>query len=167
MEMQNTAQITLICSIFNKKWQRCYDFNLNVYCTGCLVVLWRHSMKHADDFTVAPENVSSRAGAFLLARAWGNRGTLQSAPTPPVGSRHLCQLTVKPHILPPVWSFLWERGSTGAQGAAAGAFLLARAWGNSIHVIIFNYSYTAWDAIVIISHALIRFYSPPCHPRTH
>ena len=44
-------------------------------------------------------------------------------PAPPAGSQHSCQPTVKLHILPLVWVFLWERGSTGAQGAAAGIFL--------------------------------------------
>ena len=41
------------------------------------------------------------------------------APTPPAGSQHSCQPTVKLNILPLVWIFLWEIGSTGAQGAAA------------------------------------------------
>ena len=53
----------------------------------------------------------------------GVQGALQSAPTPPVGSQYSCQPTVKLLILPLVWIFLWERGSTGAQGAAAENFL--------------------------------------------
>ena len=51
------------------------------------------------------------------------QGKLQSAPTSPVGSQHSCQPTVKLHIITLVWIFLWERGSTGAQGAAAGICL--------------------------------------------
>ena len=43
-----------------------------------------------------------------------------SDPATPAGSRHSCQPTVKLHILPLVWIFLWGRGSTGSQGAAAG-----------------------------------------------
>ena len=39
------------------------------------------------------------------------------------GMRHSCQPTVKLHTLPLVWDFLFERGSTGAQGAAAGICL--------------------------------------------
>ena len=48
---------------------------------------------------------------------------LQSTPTPPVGSRHSSQPAVKLHILPLVRIFPWERGSAGAQGAAAGMCL--------------------------------------------
>ena len=33
------------------------------------------------------------------------QGKLQSTPTPPVGSQHSCQPTVKLHILPLVWIF--------------------------------------------------------------
>ena len=40
-----------------------------------------------------------------------------------MGAQHPCQPTVKLHILPLVWIFLWERGSMGTQGAAAGIFL--------------------------------------------
>ena len=53
------------------------------------------------------------------------QGTLQSAPTPPVGSQYSCQPTVKLHILPLVWIFPLGKGSTGAQEAAAGICLEA------------------------------------------
>ena len=63
------------------------------------------------------------------------QGTLQSAPTPPAGSQHSCQPTVKLHILPLVWIFLWERFSTGAQGAAAGIYLAcASKGGHKFHI---------------------------------
>ena len=48
------------------------------------------------------------------------QGELQSAPTPPAGSQHSCQTTVKLHILLLAWIF--PLGSTGARGAAAGIF---------------------------------------------
>ena len=50
---------------------------------------------------------------------WGPthaQGTLQSAPTPPVGSQHSCQPTVKLHILPLVWIFTLGKGWYGGTG---------------------------------------------------
>ena len=44
------------------------------------------------------------------------QGKLHSTPMPPARSRHACQPTVKLYVLPLVWIFLWERGSTGAHG---------------------------------------------------
>ena len=40
----------------------------------------------------------------------------QNAPTPPVGSQHSCQPTVKLHILPLVWIFPLGKGSIGRRG---------------------------------------------------
>ena len=58
-----------------------------------------------------------------------DRRKLQSTPTPPVGSQHSCQPTVKLHVYYPYYGFLLcERGSMGAQGAAA-EICLAAAWG--------------------------------------
>ena len=49
------------------------------------------------------------------------QGKLQSAPTPPAGSRHSCQPTVKLHVLPLVWPFPLEK--EGSRRVAAGIFL--------------------------------------------
>ena len=58
--------------------------------------------------------------AIVVAYACAFQRQSQSAPTPPVGSQHVCQPTVKLHIIiTPSMDFLWGRGSTGAQGAAS------------------------------------------------
>ena len=40
--------------------------------------------------------------------------SMHVSPHAPVGCQHSCQPTVKLHILPLVWPFFWEMGSTGA-----------------------------------------------------
>ena len=88
---------------------------------------------------------------------------LQSAPTPPVGSRHSCQPTVKLHILPLVWDFLWERGSTGSSSwnlpwcctTPCSAYRVCRPWVLIVALTAYRVC-RPWVLIVALTHTRCR-----------
>ena len=93
---------------------------LQVSCRVCL--MWRRSSGGVpvNPLAYAPCNAGQLPCLFDLEA----QGKLQHAPAPRVAA-FMSARSKTPYITL-VWIFLWEWGSTGAQGAAAGVCLAAR-----------------------------------------
>ena len=99
------------------------------------------------------------------------QGKLQSAPTPPVGLQHLCQPTVKLHILPLVWIFLggggvvWGAGSSSWDLPCAERWIwdvlrnpnIVMFWGTLIYLCVFLRPRQVQWGIALIYIALISY----------
>ena len=90
---------------------------LTVGASASAVTHVQHSFGRAYNWSCAGQHgrcIQSAGNDIRMCTTWtqgsGVQEKVQSAPTPPVGSQHSCQPTVKLHILPLVWVFPLGKG---------------------------------------------------------